>query len=70
MGYYTLLPSSETTYDNKKWTNNANVLMSRMVPCTQILSFYMGSLHCIGLSNSRNEYTVLDDLSSQGPLNL
>ena len=26
--------------------------------------------HYTGLSNSRNEYTVLDDLSSQGPLNL
>ena len=30
---------------------------------------HIGSLHCIGSSDSRNEYTVLDNLSSRGLLN-
>ena len=30
---------------------------------------HIGSLHCIGSSDSRNAYTVSDHPSSQGPLN-
>ena len=38
--------------------------------CIVLLSsFHIGSLHCIGSSNSRNEYTVSDHPSSRGPLN-
>ena len=31
--------------------------------------YHIGSLHCIGSSDSRNAYTVSDHLSSRGPLN-